>query len=229
MGTYDNELKRLVTQPGSFRGTPGYQFALNQGQEAINRKMAAGGMRGSGNALAALMQHGQGMAATEYGNTVDRLGRLAGQEQQYELGRGQLSLGRDRLGLDRELGQGQLSLGRDRLGLDTELGRGRLAQDGLDSERNFGLGMYRASNDFTLGSRAADTADQRSAWDYELGADRNNIARAEGENNFNLGNRRLDVDWFNAGTQRSRARSDAYNDGRRTDLDWMKYNPRGSY
>lgn len=229
MGVYDNELRKLVTQPGSFKGTPGYKFAFDQGQEAINRKMAAGGMRGSGNALAALVQHGQGLASTEYGNTVDRLGRLAGQEQQFELGQGQLALGRDRLGLDRELGTGQLGLGRDRLSLDQELGRGRLSQDATDSERNFGLGMYRASNDFTLGTRAADTADQRSAWDYEMGTDRNNIARSAAENEFNLQSQRLPLDWYNARTGRGAAQSRSYNEGRQTDLDWLKYQPRGYY
>lgn len=224
---YDNELKRLVTMPGSFSGTPGYKFALQQGQEAVSRKM--GGMRGSGNALAALMQHGQGLASQEYGNTVDRLGRLAGQEGQLELGREQNSISRDRLGLDRELGTGQLGLARDRLGLDTELGRGRLAQDGLNSERDFGLGMFRASNDFELGSRNADIAGQRNAWDYDLGRERNSIARADGENQFNLGQRGADTAWYNAQTNRGAARSNAYNDGRRADMEWLKYNPKGYY
>lgn len=231
--TYGNKLRELVTTPGSFRGSPGYQYALGQGQEAVNRKMAAGGMRGSGNALAALMQHGQGMAAAEYGNTVDRMGRLAGQEQQYDLGQQQIGLGRDRLALDDRLGSGRLDLERDmgegRLSLDTRLGEGRLAQEGINSDRDFGLGMYRAGNDFALGSRAADTADQRSAWDYEMGTDRNNIARAEGANNYNLGQRRLDVDWMNANTNRAGQRANAYNQGRQTDLDWLKQNPRSYY
>ena len=227
MGIYDNELRRLVTQPGSFRGTPGYQFAFDQGQEAVNRKM--GGMRGSGNALAALMQHGQGLASQEYGNTVDRLGRFAGQEGQLELGREAGALARDRLGLDRELGTGQLGLARDRLGLDTELGRGRLAQDGVNSDRDFGLGMFRASNDFELGSRNADIAGQRSAWDYDLGRERNSIARADSENQFNLGQRAGDTAWYNARTQRGAAQSGAYNDSRRNDLEWLKYNPMDRY
>jgi hypothetical protein len=238
--TYGNKLREYITNPGSFRSSPGYQYAVDQGQEAINRKMAAGGMRGSGNALAALMKHGQGMAEQDYGNTVDRLGRLSGQEQQYDLGQGQLSLGRDRLGLDRELGQGQLSLGRDRLGLDRELGSGRLdldrelgmgklGQDSLDSERNFGLGMFRAGNDYSLGQEQNANTAQRNAWDFDMGMDRNNIARAEGQNNYNLGNRRLDVDWMNANTNRGAARSRSYNEGRQTDLEWMKQTPRSYY
>jgi len=64
---------------------------------------------------------------------------------QTELGRGNLSLGQDRLSLDRELGMGQLGLGRDQLNLDSELGRGRLA---LDSE----LGRGRLALDDRLGT-----------------------------------------------------------------------------
>jgi hypothetical protein len=227
--TYGNKLREYVTNPGSFRASPGYKYSVDQGQEAINRKMAAGGMRGSGNALAALLKHGQGMAEADYGNTVDRLGRLAGQEQQYDLGSRAADLGRDRLALDDRLGTGQLNLGAGKLDLDRELGTGKLALDGLNSERDFGLSTFKANSDFTLGTRAADTADQRAAWDYDLGTDRNNIARAEGENQYNLGNRRLDVDWLNANTNRGAARSRSYNEGRQTDLEWLKQNPRSYY
>lgn len=43
--------------------TPGYQFALNSGLDALNRRRAAGGMLNSGNADADAMALGQGLAS----------------------------------------------------------------------------------------------------------------------------------------------------------------------
>ena len=51
---------------------PGYQFRLQQGQQALERAQAAGGSIGSGGALKAAMQYGQGFASNEYGNTFNR-------------------------------------------------------------------------------------------------------------------------------------------------------------
>lgn len=53
------------------------------------------------------------------------------------------------------------------------LGLGGLDANRRASDQQFGLGMLRTANDFTLGSRAADTAQDRAEWDYELGSDRN--------------------------------------------------------
>ena len=58
--------------PGDLTSDPGYQFRLNQGNEALNRSLAAQGMGQSGAALKAAQEYGQGMAATEYGNAYDR-------------------------------------------------------------------------------------------------------------------------------------------------------------
>lgn len=214
---YQNRLRRLLDDPDSFEETPGFRFALETGQEGVNRRMAAGGMRGSGNALAALTRYGTGLASQEYGNQVDRLGRLLGQEQQYDLGQGNLALGRDRLtldqtlgtgrlDLDRELGRGRLGLDRDRLGLDTD----RLALDRDLGEGQLGLGFYRAGNEYSLGRESnANTAD-RNWWDYSLGRERNDLTRSEAENNFNRDRERSGIDWFNADTARGRARSDDF-------------------
>src|SRR5574343_172313 len=59
--------------------SPGYQFRLDQGNQAINRSAAAKGMLGSGNVLAELAKYGQGMASTEYGNRLSQLGNLSTQ------------------------------------------------------------------------------------------------------------------------------------------------------
>lgn len=47
----------------ALQGTAGYQFALDQGLNALNRRRAAGGMMNSGNADADAMRFGQGLAS----------------------------------------------------------------------------------------------------------------------------------------------------------------------
>lgn len=51
---------------------PGYAFRRQQGEQAIQRQMAAGGLGGSGSALKAAARFGQDMASQEYGNAYNR-------------------------------------------------------------------------------------------------------------------------------------------------------------
>jgi hypothetical protein len=51
-----------------FRETPGYQFQLEQGQQAVERSAAARGDLQSGNTLAAVTQYGQGLADQTFNN-----------------------------------------------------------------------------------------------------------------------------------------------------------------
>jgi hypothetical protein len=51
---------------------PGYQFRLDQGQQALQRAEAAGGGVGSGGALKAAQQYGQDYASSEYGAAYSR-------------------------------------------------------------------------------------------------------------------------------------------------------------
>ncbi len=60
------------------RNRPGYQFALGEGQRAIERGAAARGTRLSGGQLIGLAQYGQGMADQQYGAETGRLASLAG-------------------------------------------------------------------------------------------------------------------------------------------------------
>ena len=57
----------------AFQAGPGYQYAVDQALEGINRKGAATGMLASGNTLAALSDRAGNMANQEYGSWVDRL------------------------------------------------------------------------------------------------------------------------------------------------------------
>lgn len=62
----------------AFYQSPGYQFRLNQGIQALDRSAAARGRLNSGAQSKALMRFGQGLASQEFGNYTNRLAGLAG-------------------------------------------------------------------------------------------------------------------------------------------------------
>jgi hypothetical protein len=64
---------------------PGYQFRLQQGEQAINRAAAARGGRLSGGTLADLAQYGQGLASQEYEAARNRYLQDYGLAQQTQL------------------------------------------------------------------------------------------------------------------------------------------------
>ncbi len=57
----------------AFQKGPGYEFTLNSGLDALNRRRAAGGMLDSGNADIDAMKFGTGLADQTYGGWLDRL------------------------------------------------------------------------------------------------------------------------------------------------------------
>jgi hypothetical protein len=73
----------------ALRATPGYNWMLNQGTEALNRKAAASGMLGSGAQAKGLMQYGQGLADQSYNNYMNRLYNLVGTGQNASAQTGQ--------------------------------------------------------------------------------------------------------------------------------------------
>lgn len=68
--------------PGDLTQDAGYQFRLKQGQDALNRQLAASGLLGSGAALKAGQEYGQGLAAQTYNDAyaqwLQRNQQLAG-------------------------------------------------------------------------------------------------------------------------------------------------------
>lgn len=82
--TAGNKLNTLLQNPSSITSTPGYQFAYNQGLEAVNRTAAAKGQLGSGNRLYDLTKFGQGLASQTYNNTVSQLTNLLNRNQAPE-------------------------------------------------------------------------------------------------------------------------------------------------
>lgn len=62
----------------AFYNSPGYQFSLSQGQNAINRQASANGSLYSSNTMGALGAYTAGAAGTQYNNYVQQLMGLAG-------------------------------------------------------------------------------------------------------------------------------------------------------
>ena len=83
-----NQLTGLLNDPSKIQQTAGYQFDVDQGNQAINRSAAAKGSLNSGGVLAELAKYGQGMASREYGNQVNRLSGIIGQKQNFGVGSG---------------------------------------------------------------------------------------------------------------------------------------------
>lgn len=69
-------LSSLLDDPNSIQQSAAYKFRVGQGQEALQRQMAAKGMLGSGNRLMELTKYGQDMGSQEYGNQFDRLNNM---------------------------------------------------------------------------------------------------------------------------------------------------------
>jgi hypothetical protein len=67
-GATGNDAAKAAFQTG-----PGYDFTLNQGLDALNRRRAAGGMLNSGNADIEALKFGTGLADQTYGDWLTRL------------------------------------------------------------------------------------------------------------------------------------------------------------
>lgn len=66
----------------TFQSSPGYQFQMDQGVQALDRSAAAQGGLLSGGAAKALTGFGQGLANQDYGQWLDRLNNVGQQGQQ---------------------------------------------------------------------------------------------------------------------------------------------------
>lgn len=64
----------------AFQAGPGYDFAMNQGLDALDRRAASRGMLASGNTNLDTINYATGVANQEYGNWQNRLAGLANPE-----------------------------------------------------------------------------------------------------------------------------------------------------
>ena len=70
--TFGDVQGRLNQGFQNFQADPGFQFRQQQGQQGIDRKLSAMGLRGSGGAVRAASEFNQGLASQEYGNAYNR-------------------------------------------------------------------------------------------------------------------------------------------------------------
>jgi hypothetical protein len=126
----------------NFYESPDYKFALEQGLGATARSNSA--QRGSGNALAALMQYGSGLASQNYNTFADRNLREKGQTQQYELGK-----------------------------VANAAAIMRNQNDLLLGNRNADTAQQRNLFDYNIGNQQAANTRQRNEYDYSMGRARN--------------------------------------------------------
>lgn len=157
LGFYENKLKDLLSNPGGYTADPGYQFAVDQGLKAAQRSTSA--QRGSGGVMAELTRLGSGYAMQGYGNQVDRMGRLVGQEQQY-------SLGQEQNANSRRAGDQSFGLGMYRAGNDFTLGSQQNQNNALKGWLDYDLGKtqnanaaQRNANDWAVGWKNANSQD----------------------------------------------------------------------
>lgn len=75
-----------------FFTSPGYQFRLDEGIRALERSGASRGKLNSGAMGRSLVEYGQGLASSEFGNYANRLASLAGTGQTAATTTGQIGI-----------------------------------------------------------------------------------------------------------------------------------------
>lgn len=207
-----NRLAALLNDPSSFENDPSYQFARDQGLSATARSNSA--QRGSGNALAALARYGSGLATQGYNQRVDSLGRIAGQDQQYDLGQQQNAIARLRNHNDFTLGQAQNENTRIRNANDFTMGTQR-------NQFDYSLGSQRNANDFTIGTQRNQNDRENNLFNYDLGMGSNYNQFLNNQNQYNLGLQRNATDAYGAQTQRGSTNANNYFNQQRNALSFM--------
>lgn len=101
--TYQNQEQQPTYQADQFnyQSSPGYQFQLQQGQNAVTSSAAGRGGGLSGATLKALSKYGTGLAAQDYGNQFNQY--MQGRQQNYNEFQGNLG----QFNTNRNFGYGQ--------------------------------------------------------------------------------------------------------------------------
>lgn len=121
-----------------FKDSPDYQFAYDQGMQALDRSAASRGNLFSGGQQADLMKFGQGLATQNYGNYYNRLASMAGVGQTAATNLGQFGQN-----AASNIGNLQMANGQARASTYGAYGHG-LA--GLAGAVNYGYQQNRAAN-----------------------------------------------------------------------------------
>lgn len=83
---YAQQLNQLMADPSSVTSLPGYQFQQQQGQQAVERTLAAQGRTVSGQEQIELQKYGQGQAGQYYNDQYNKLAQLSGASTSPALG-----------------------------------------------------------------------------------------------------------------------------------------------
>lgn len=121
-----------------FQTGPGYEFAMNQGLDALDRRAAAKGQLNSGNSTIDTLTYAQGLGNQEWGSYLDRLGNYDTQNRAlYSQGaQGQAGT----YGSQADLSLGTLDR---RLNVGSEVLNGRMgANNDLATARNQGVSNF---------------------------------------------------------------------------------------
>lgn len=130
---------------------PSYKFRFDESMRGAERGLSK--MRGSGNALTALLDRASGMASTEYGADFARKAGLLGQEQANSVAVEGNRLTGVRDANNFSLGNRQADNTATGNWLNYGLGMTNAANNRRQGDQQFGLGMFNGSNNFTLGQQ----------------------------------------------------------------------------
>lgn len=125
-------------QLATLANTPGYQFRLQQGQQALDAGLAARGGMGSGRSMQAGVDYNQNFAANEYGNRLNQLAGLSGSGQSAAGNMGQM-------GMNYAQNYGNtLQGGANALGA-AQLAAANATQSSILGGANLGMSLYNAN------------------------------------------------------------------------------------
>jgi hypothetical protein len=127
---------------GAFTAGPAYNFNMDQGLDAINRRRAAGGMLNSGNADRDAQIYGAGLASSEYDKWLNNLIGFTNPELAATSGAaaGVAGLGRDQANLSAATGVAQAGVANQRGAMLADLAS-RFGQNTAASYQNEGTNM----------------------------------------------------------------------------------------
>lgn len=136
--------------------TPGYQYRLASGTDAIARRGAAVGMLDSGNTMASLLEYGQGLASNTFNTYMNNLSNISGLGAQATVGisNNQTGLGTAQGNLSTALGTAQNATNQ---AMGSAINQSNQAQAGLLSQ----IAQFNASMQYN--SKQANLNRQQSA------------------------------------------------------------------
>ena len=121
----------------AFRTSPGYDFSLNSGLDALDRRAASRGKLASGNTNLDTINFAKGLADQEWGNYVSRLAPYLTGAQTATAGRAGVATG-----LGKQLNTNQLYKGG--IGFQTEAGIGNANADAEMADTNASANLWQA-------------------------------------------------------------------------------------